>query len=303
MSTKGLNQLRKKPDSISPHSLFITAPCFGNLVTVDFMQSMINVQSWAATNNIPLRFYWLGNNAIITEARNKCVAEFLNDNANYSHLLFVDADVAFGVETLEKLLKADKDVAVAPYPNKSIDWAWQEFRMTQDPEADYSTAGLTYNVVFEDSKSGGDESAGNWGTNNLLPDKEGFLRVKRAPTGMMLINREVFSSLITAPYPQRVKPYLDVHKTKNLFGFFDVLTLPSGHRIGEDFAFCERVRAVGREIWALCTANMRHEGGAKFTGNFQEQIKTISLLRKNDDLKDAIKEMEEKGIPWTINKK
>jgi len=48
---------------------------------------------------------------------------------------------------------------------------------------------------------------------------------------------------------------------------------------------------------------MRHEGGAKFTGNFQEQIKTISLLRKNDDLKDAIKEMEEKGIPWTINKK
>ena len=287
---------------VSP-SVFITAPCFGNLVTVDFMQSMINVQSWAADNKIPLRFYWLGNTAIITEARNRCVAEFLNDNANYSHLLFVDADVAFGVETLEKLLKADKDVAVAPYPNKSIDWAWQEFRITQDPEADYSTAGLTYNVVFEDRKQGGDESVGNWGTNNLLPDEEGFLRVKRAPTGMMLINRNVFSSLVTAPYPQRVKPYLDVHKTKNLFGFFDVLTLPTGHRLGEDFAFCERVRAVGREIWALCTANMRHEGGTKFTGNFQEQIKTISLLRKNDDLKDAIKEMEEKGIPWTINKK
>ena len=198
---------------VSP-SVFITAPCFGNLVTVDFMQSMINVQSWAADKKIPLRFYWLGNTAIITEARNRCVAEFLNDNANYSHLLFVDADVAFGVETLEKLLKEDKDVAVAPYTNKSIDWAWQEFRITQDPEADYSTAGLTYNVVFEDRKQGGDESVGNWGTNNLLPDEEGFLRVKRAPTGMMLINRNVFSSLVTAPYPQRVKPYLDVHKIK-----------------------------------------------------------------------------------------
>ena len=82
------------------------------------MQSMINTQSWAAKKHIPLRQYWLGQNAIITEARNRCVAEFLNDNDHYSHLLFVDADVAFGMETLEKLFEADKDVAVAPYPNK-----------------------------------------------------------------------------------------------------------------------------------------------------------------------------------------
>ena len=177
MSTKGLNQLKKKPDLFSSkaetQSLFITTPCFGNLVTVDFMQSMINTQSWTADTHIPWRFYWLGNNAIITEARNRCVAEFLNDNDHYSHLLFVDADVAFGVETLEKLLKADKDVAVAPYPNKSIDWAWQEFRITQDPEADYSKACLTFNVVFEDALNGGDESASNWGTNNLKPQLDG----------------------------------------------------------------------------------------------------------------------------------
>ena len=298
MSTKGLNQLKKKPDVFplesNAKSIFITAPCFGNLVTVDFMQSMINVQSWAAKKYFPIRFYWLGQNAIITEARNRCVAEFLNDNDHYSHLLFVDADVAFGVETLEKLLEADKDVAVAPYPNKSFDWAWQEFRVTNDPGADYEKVGLTFNVVFENQDNG---------KSTIQPDKDGFLKVRRAPTGMMLIKREVFTRLIGAPYPQRVKPYRDVKDTKNMFGFFDVMTLKSGHRLGEDFAFCERVQAASREIWVLCTANMRHEGAAKFTGNFQEQIKTIALLRKTDDLKDGIKEMEEKGIPWTVGKK
>ena len=298
MSTKGLNQLKKKPDVFplesNAKSIFITAPCFGNLVTVDFMQSMINVQSWAAKKYFPIRFYWLGQNAIITEARNRCVAEFLNDNDHYSHLLFVDADVAFGVETLEKLLEADKDVAVAPYPNKSFDWAWQEFRVTNDPGADYEKVGLTFNVVFENQDNG---------KSTIQPDKDGFLKVRRAPTGMMLIKREVFTRLIGAPYPQRVKPYKDVKDTKNMFGFFDVMTLKSGHRLGEDFAFCERVQAASREIWVLCTANMRHEGAAKFTGNFQEQIKTIALLRKTDDLKDGIKEMEEKGIPWTVGKK
>ena len=296
MSTKGLNQLRKKPDvlSLRSKSLFITAPCFGNLVTVDFMQSMINTQSWAAEKHIPLRQYWLGQNAIITEARNRCVAEFLNDNDHYSHLLFVDADVAFGMETLEKLFEADKDVAVAPYPNKSFDWAWQEFRITNDPESDYSMAGLTYNVVFENQENG---------KSVIQPDEDGFLKVKRAPTGMMMIKREVFERLMGAPYPYRVEPYKDVKDTKNMFGFFDVMTMKSGHRLGEDFAFCERVQAAGREIWILCTANMRHEGSAKFTGNFQEQIKTIALLRKKDDLKEGIKEMEGKGIPWTVKKK
>jgi hypothetical protein len=296
MSTKGLHQLRKKPDvfSLDAKSIFITAPCFGNLVTVDFMQSMINVQSWAAKKYIPIRFYWLGRSAIITEARNRCVAEFLNDNDHYSHFLFVDADVAFGVETLEKLLEADKDVAVAPYPNKSIDWAWQEFRTTNDPHAEYDKAGLTFNVVFENQDNG---------KSTIQPNEDGFLKVRRAPTGMMLIKREVFTRLIEAPYPYRVQPYKDVDNTKNMYGFFDVMTLKSGYRLGEDFAFCERVQAASREIWALCTANMRHEGATKFTGNFQEQIKTIALLRKTDDLKAGIKEMEEKGIPWTVGKK
>jgi len=78
--------------------------------------------------------------------------------------------------------------------------------------------------------------------------------------------------------------------------------LKTGHRLGEDFAFCERVRAAGHELWALCTANMRHEGSVKFTGNFQEQIKTIALLRKNQDLKENIKKLEEQGTPWSISK-
>ena len=298
MSTKGLNQLRRKPDVLPfpNRSLFITAPCFGNLVTVGFMQSMLDALAWAKEKRIPLRFYWLGNSAIITEARNRCVAEFLNDDNHYSHLFFVDADVSFSVETLQALLDANKDVAVAPYPNKGVDWAWQEFRVTNDPRADYSQAGLTYNVVFEDATKS--EASQNFSTKHLQPGPDGFLKVKRAPTGCMLIQRNVFENLIK----KGIKPYKDVQGTKNMYGFFDLMTLKTGHRLGEDFAFCERVRAAGHDLWALCTANMRHEGNTKFTGNFQEQIKTIALLRKNEDLKENIKKLEKQGTPWSISK-
>ena len=83
-------------------SLFIATPCIGNLVTLDFMKSMLDVLAWVKTKEIPIRFYWHSGSQDIVAKRNTCVAEFLNDSATYSHLLFVDADVAFEVETLEK---------------------------------------------------------------------------------------------------------------------------------------------------------------------------------------------------------
>ena len=64
-------------------SLCITAPCNGNLVPVDLMQSMIDKQSWAAEKHIPLKpILCMGKCAIITEARNRCVAEFHNETCS-----------------------------------------------------------------------------------------------------------------------------------------------------------------------------------------------------------------------------
>ena len=262
-------------------SLFIATTCIGNLVTLDFMKSMLDVLAWVKTKEIPIRFYWHSGSQDIVAKRNTCVAEFLNDSATYSHLLFVDADVAFEVETLEKLLKANKDIAVAPYPCKSIDWMWHKARTTNDPHAKLETAGLTYAVVFENPDPLPDGVA--WDDKSIIqPNKEGWLKVKYVAAGMTLIKREVFTSLIRAHI---VRDYKTAENIKNMYGFFDVI-YESDYRLGEDFSFSQRVQNIGREIWVLCTDTMRHEGPTKFIGSFQEHIKTIELLRKKSNTND-----------------
>ena len=50
------------------------------------------------------------------------VSEFLNEPANYTHLLFIDSDIDFNASTIFKMLEKDQEVLSIPYPMKVIQW-------------------------------------------------------------------------------------------------------------------------------------------------------------------------------------
>jgi hypothetical protein len=101
--------------------IVVATPCFGGVVTQNYMLSVIRLMNYARSAGFGVSLSMVGYDALISRARSTLVAAFLDDPVA-THLLFVDADISFAPQQVERLLRCDKDFAGALYPLKSIDW-------------------------------------------------------------------------------------------------------------------------------------------------------------------------------------
>jgi hypothetical protein len=93
--------------------LMIGTPAYGGMMHSDYVNELLRYQ------RLGLRFGLtsIGNESLITRARNTIVAEFLV-RPEFTHLLFLDADVLLPAEGLRRLIAYDRDVIGAPVPLK-----------------------------------------------------------------------------------------------------------------------------------------------------------------------------------------
>ena len=89
--------------------VFIGTPCYGGMITADYFKSVLQLTALAATKKIELQFGTIGNESLITRARNTLVQLFM-DEPQYTHLLFIDADIAFNPESVFRMLDLGEDV-------------------------------------------------------------------------------------------------------------------------------------------------------------------------------------------------
>ena len=59
--------------------------------------------------------------SLVTRARNTIVAAFLDLPAE-THLMFIDADIGFGVDQVQRMLNFNEDVVAGMYPLKKINY-------------------------------------------------------------------------------------------------------------------------------------------------------------------------------------
>jgi hypothetical protein len=102
-------------------NVVVATPCFGAMVHQDYMLSVIRLMRYAAMQGIGLGLEMLGHDSLITRSRNTLLGRFL-DMPEATHLLFVDADIAFEPEQLGRMLAAEKDIVAGLYPIKAIRW-------------------------------------------------------------------------------------------------------------------------------------------------------------------------------------
>src|SRR5579883_2912355 len=234
----------------------IGTPCFGGLVAHEYMMSILRLTAYAPGAGFDVAVITLGHDALITRARSTIVARFL-DNPATTHLLFIDADIAFEPEQVIRLLRFDRDFAAAPYPAKVFDWSRvpQRFGRTGETleEAAYVYVGETC-------------------TGEALKLEDGFATALYAGTGFQLLKRAVFERMIAA-YPEMKFKAMHVfprpaQASENQYALFDcMIDGESGAYLSEDYAFCRRWRAIGGEIWLDLTARLCHAGSHDYRGN------------------------------------
>ena len=93
--------------------LMIGTPAYSGMMHCDMVQQLLAFQQ----AGVPFSLITVGNESLITRARNSILAEF-HARPEYSHLLFLDADVVLGTHGLQRLMNSSVDVVAAPVPLK-----------------------------------------------------------------------------------------------------------------------------------------------------------------------------------------
>ena len=219
-----------KPESKSPHKIMVCTPVHSEC-SIHYTQALLKFQQACLMRKILVSFT-LMKSSLVTQGRNLCVAEMLNHEDGYTHLLFIDSDIDFDFETIETMLKADKDVIACPYPMKSLDWEkiFQQKDKAKDVDS-LKKPGYTFPIKLEDQ--------------NYIASDGGIVEATHAPTGCMLIKRTVLEGMIKH-YPElEIFQPTNINgkevKKQNFYNFFDTLhNTETKQFFGEDFGFCQR---------------------------------------------------------------
>jgi len=244
--------------------VMVATPCFGGVVTQAYMLSVLKLLRRAPAAGFEVTLTMLGHDALVSRARSTLVGTFL-DHADATHLLFIDADIAFEPEQVERLLAFDKDFTGALYPLKNIDWERIPERVVQGGES-VRHAGLNY--------------VGTFCYGAALARDAGFATAIYAGGGFQLIRRSVFERM-TAAYPETRYAKVHAHPkpvsdSPHLYALFDCLIdRDSGAYLSEDYAFCRRWRDIGGEIWLDTASRLTHVGTNDYAGDFATRLYTL----------------------------
>ena len=226
--------------------LFVAIPCFGGKIESRTTEALLRLHQYCTDNNIAISHNFLNNSAIITEARNELVAMFLDTDC--THFLFIDADIEFPLSAFKRGVRANKDVYCVPYPSKKFHWDRYKTELGE-------SSAYWFQTMFDTSKE------------FVLDD--GVMEIDRAPTGFMMIKREVFEIMKQKMPELRYSMLRSMNgemKERELWGFFDLGKTENGGRVGEDYAFCDRWKACGGRIFASILDKMAHIGNHVYEG-------------------------------------
>jgi|TARA_R100000426_G_scaffold53402_2_gene38610 hypothetical protein len=244
--------------------IFLGMPMYGGMLTEATLHGLLELQQWTQAFGVGLRIQTMGNESLITRARNTIVSMMM-DQTDFvaSHLLFIDADIGFTWKNVQRLLCADKDVACGIYPRKHIYLEKIKKILEENPNAtsdDIEARALGYNLNFDDPTK--------------LKGENGFFKVNEAATGMMLVKRNVFRTMFKK-FPDRKYESDQIvngggYRSDNCYDLFAVgpyQTLDQKRYLSEDYYFSRLWQECGGDIWADLSMPLTHFGNRAYKGH------------------------------------
>lgn len=161
--------------------------------------------------------------------------------------------------TLALEAKADRAVVCGAYPKKGIDWTQVKTAVEQGAAHENPDQLAKLGVSFPFDLGVGAQKSVK--LNELV-------KVRYAGTGFMAIRRAVFDQLDPSLVDSR---YMDQEAGANgdmVTSYFDCMIDPETKTyLSEDYAFCDRVRQAGMNVWICPWIKLDHLGTYTFTGS------------------------------------
>jgi hypothetical protein len=222
-----------KQATLNGRTLFIGIPAYDGKLNIKTSFALAQLMPKAMQLGVSVILSDLSNCSIITMARNALVHEFLKTDA--TELLFIDSDVIVQPDDILRLMAQSKDITTGAYPRRAKD---------QNFFAD---------LYFD--------------ANGDLEFDGSLMRVERAPTGFMLIQRHVIEKMVAA-HPEWT---YEKSPTENMSAVFD-FAIKNGKYVGEDYLFCDRATNMGFKIYIDVDISLPHVGSNEFSRNFREEV-------------------------------
>lgn len=255
-------------EDLRKRKLFVATPMYAGQCVGAYSESMLGLAVMCFKMGIEMKTYFLYNESLITRARNYAADEFMRSDS--THMLFIDADIAFNPKDVITMLALSDhedpdnpyDILAGPYPKKNI--SWEKVRDAVNKGYGEENAEELSNFVGEyvinpiEGRS----------TLDLTKPQE----VLEVGTGFMLIKRSTFE-LFQKHYPEQ--SYKPDHKrtehfdgSREIFAYFDTPICPETKRyLSEDYMFCQWIRKAGGSVWLCPWISLKHVGTYIFGGS------------------------------------
>jgi hypothetical protein len=180
------------------------------------MQSGINVD-----------FLHIGNNSLVQKARNSMISYF-HLHKEYSHLIWVDADMGIPNDCVPKLLKRDVDIIGVPVPLKG-----------------YNADGSPVLNIGE-----------------ILNIEDGLAETTHVGNAVLMFSRKAVDALIEISTPYEDHPSYSRGETTGdkAWDVFYVGVMEDGIYRPEDYSTCYKLRKLGFKIYLDMTIPVKHNG-------------------------------------------
>ena len=258
----GIEELRK-------NRIMVCTPMYGGMCSGMYAKACCDLATLSTKYQMDLKYFYLFNESLIPRARNYLVDEFMR--SEYTHLMFIDADIHFDPNDVLALAALDKDIIGGPYPKKCI--AWEKVRNAVDTgladEDPNILEQYTGDYVFNPVEN----------THQIKVSEP--VEVLEIGTGFMMITRKVFDDFREA-FPQfTYRP--DHNRSEHFAGdrmihaYFDTvidskaylgdISGDSERYLSEDYFFCQFVRRLGYQIFLCPWMKLGHMGTYVFSGS------------------------------------
>ena len=256
-------------EQIESWYVMFAIPCYDQQISESTFMSMIKTVMYFRDRGIKFAVSTI-TDSLISRARNNIAAKFLA-NSEFTHMMFIDADIGFEPEDIVKMLWQNKEVVTGSYPIKDINW--------KKVKHDAVVNDIRYDELMTKSLRFVVNPVRHNEQTELMVDN-GAIEIFDAGTGFMLIQRSCFEKLIEA-YPHLKynddTGSLNKKEQEYTYAFFN--SYIDSHRkrfLSEDYGFCRYWQDIGGKVWVDPNINMTHLGRIKFTGNMLSYLQEIA---------------------------